>query len=105
MHVVLYPAEFNCQECTAQDKRFRGCENEATGPGIELNGKRIKRCPVKLIHPIIWEWINLYSHYKQGHLYYAGGVIDQPAKYLQVMSIIGGLVDEHQAEEAKKVKK
>lgn len=51
-------------------------------------------CPRQGIDPDAWQWIGLYRHYEAGHLYFAGGVADQPAIYLTVMRLIDGAVKE-----------
>lgn len=38
--------------------------------------------------------LNLYGHYKAGHLYCAGGIGDQPNYYLEAMSVIDRLASE-----------
>jgi len=44
----------------------------------------------------------LYGHYKNGLLPLAGGVVDQPAAFLQAMDIIGGEINRLERERAKK---
>lgn len=40
------------------------------------------------------QWISLYSHYKNNSLPYGGGVLEQPAAYLDVMKIIDSYINE-----------
>jgi hypothetical protein len=57
-------------------------------PRWELKGvfAMTARCPRR--------WLDLYSHYRAGHLYSPGGVENQPAKYLVVMRLIAATVGE-----------
>lgn len=49
-------------------------------------------CPARLVPPETFDWIALYLHYSQGFLLSAGGIADQPAKYLTAMSHVGSAV-------------
>jgi hypothetical protein len=40
------------------------------------------------------QWISLYPHYKNNSLPYSGGILEQPAAYLEVMKIIDNYVNE-----------
>ena len=51
-------------------------------------------CPRRLVTTESNAWLNLYSFYRSGHLLVAGGVIDQPAIYLNVMNAIATMVAE-----------
>jgi hypothetical protein len=44
----------------------------------------------------------MYSHYKNGYLPVAGGILDQSNLFLRAMEIIDNLVREHEAKKAKK---
>jgi hypothetical protein len=70
-----------------QPKKGKGCFGNAESP-FEINGIEYHTCPVKLITAETWEYLTLYSHYKNGHLLFGGGIADQPAKYLEIMQII-----------------
>jgi len=38
-----------------------------------------------------WRLLDLYDHYKSGYLAITGGLLDQPAGYLDAMKLIGNL--------------
>jgi hypothetical protein len=52
-------------------------------------GRDCYGCPLRNIDPGTHELIGLYSHYKQGFLYYEGGISAQPYKYVRAMQVIG----------------
>ena len=49
---------------------------------------RSKKCLRWVVNEESVEYWKLYAHYDNGYLLYAGGVYDQPAKYLEAMGII-----------------
>lgn len=85
----LNPQKFNCPQCSSPQKKDKGCIEDAPIPRRwQIGGNVYRRCPVKLITDFTWHCIELYSHYKSGFLLQSGGIIDQPAKYLQLMCFI-----------------
>ncbi len=40
------------------------------------------------IPPMAWFWMRWYSYWQKGLVPVAGGLLDQPAKYLEVMEFI-----------------
>lgn len=46
------------------------------------------RCPRRAIPPATSRWIDLYPHYRAGHLLRDGGLERQPALYLAAMRLI-----------------
>jgi hypothetical protein len=55
----------------------------------ELEGLiRSRICPRKLVSADSWQWIGIHQHYRSGFLLTGGGVIDQPAVYLEAMALI-----------------
>lgn len=85
----LSPQDFNCPRCSPFKKKDKGCTENAPIPHRWKYGEdTYQRCPVKLITAFTWHCIGLYDHYQNGFLLQAGGIIDQQAKYLQLMQII-----------------
>lgn len=39
--------------------------------------------------PDVTGWLRLFRHYRDGHLWRAGGIGDQPARYLEAMELLG----------------
>jgi len=52
-----------------------------------------RTCPRRLITPESWRWIGLFTLYQAGHLAESGGTSDQPARYIQAMRLINGVVN------------
>lgn len=55
-------------------------------------------CPRRMVTDESVFLMSLFSHYRAGHLYQAGGVRDQPARYLQAMQFIEGVVNDDNRE-------
>lgn len=91
--------DFNCPQCSPFDKKDKGCTKDTPIPRRwEIGGGVYRRCPVKLVTAFTWHCIELYGHYKNGFLLQSGGIIDQQAKYLQIMQIIQGEMNSQQKE-------
>jgi len=73
-------------------KVFRGCEKEAEFGGFEFERKVLKRCPVKLITRQSTNYIRYYNFFEKGFLPNGGGLLDQPAKFLDAMNYMASLV-------------
>jgi hypothetical protein len=58
----------------------------------ELPGWKSRFCPRQLVTAESAEWLRLFHLYKAGHLLVAGGLLDQPAIYVQTMSTIESLL-------------
>lgn len=59
-------------------------------PRWELRGviDADRRCPRQRVGDAEGFWLELYGHYKAGHLLRAGGIENQPAMYLDAMHTI-----------------
>lgn len=49
-----------------------------------------RTCPRKLVSDASWDWLRLHRFFKQGVLPYAGGLLDQPYRFLEAMEVIDG---------------
>jgi len=47
-----------------------------------------KVCPKQQVTPLSWYLLQLYQAYLDGHLPCAGGITDQPAKFMQAFAVI-----------------
>lgn len=52
-----------------------------------------RSCPRRAVTERSTFLLELYQHYKSGHLLQAGGIADQPALYFESMTIIQGEVN------------
>jgi len=46
-----------------------------------------------MVDPTAAGFVEIYKHYRRGHLPYAGGSLDQPEVLMRVMDIISALVE------------
>lgn len=71
-----------------------GCvDGDAGYERWELKGIWKSRvCPRRVVTDESRRWIALFQHYRAGHLMMAGGVFDQPARYMEAMRVIDGAV-------------
>jgi len=63
-------------------------------PAFQYEGQSFRKCPRYMINAQAEELVRIYSHYKNGFLLKAGGIMDQPALYKEVMEIIEHTVNE-----------
>lgn len=49
-------------------------------------------CPRRLITPESRRMLELFQHYQAGFLAHSGGILDQPAKYVEAMRFISGVI-------------
>lgn len=80
---------FDCEHCNCQP----GEEWELRHGDLVV---RTDTCPAQIVDPDYLGIVHLYGFYRDGVLAYAGGVMDQPAFYLQAMQIVGAIVAEHE---------
>ena len=67
----------------------------------QLGDWRSRVCPRRIVSDEAQFWLSLYSHYAKGHLLIAGPLADQPASYLEIMSLIASMIAEAQADDAR----
>jgi len=70
----------------------------------ERGGKRanLPDCIVNLIPPSVRPWLHLYGDWAEGRLWAAGGLADQPHKYVQAMRLLSSTVAQIRSEEREK---
>ena len=61
-------------------------------------------CPVNYIQPYNRTWLGLYSLWRNGFLLDAGGIGDQPSKYIDVMQFVESLFNQHEKEQLEQMK-
>ena len=92
---VYFNGESSCLNCDGHQE----CEIE-----FDVNNKTVKvtGCIKKMITYESRKMLNLYQHYKNGFLYTAGGLINQPAVYINSMAIIQNAIAQIEIDERKK---
>lgn len=87
----------NCEECIL-DKQ---CHKLPSHVYYEYEGDKLDCCPKTIVSAKSIFLINLFRHYKNGHLFEAGGVRNQPSWYLKGMAIIEGAMNKYREHEQK----
>ena len=95
----------DCQRCTDNLKEARGCIKKLSVPVFNLDGDDYFRCPLKIITKQTGEYVRFYNFFRDGYLPNAGGIMDQPGKFLDAMSIIESAVGEMEKETEKRLNK
>ncbi len=67
-----------------------------------LDGEDYYECPLKIITKQSWEYIKFYTFFEKGFLPNKGGILEQPAKFLDIMSIIEKFIGELNEQSAAK---
>lgn len=57
-------------------------------------------CPLNYITPLAADWARWFGFWRQGWLPLDGGVLDQPAKFIEVMEYLDGLSAKKEAARA-----
>lgn len=83
---------FNCQNCRFQ----RHCDDSNPAPYpvfvIPEIGLASRTCLLPMVTDEARAMLDLYRHYKNGYLPRAGGILDQPAVYMESMALIDSAV-------------
>lgn len=109
--MTLTVDEFKCAETEAvlakrrdaetaieYTRKTKGCGVISDNPKIEIDGVEYYSCLCHenfqddSIHESIW----LYKQYKAGHLGYEGSLMDQPAKYIELIRLLDRLNIEYE---------
>lgn len=88
----------NCGECILD----RQCNNLPSSVYYEYDGERLTVCPKTLVSDKSIFLVDLFRHYRNGHLYKGGGINNQPAWYLKAMLIIEGTMNKNKVNEQKR---
>lgn len=90
----------SCASCVHKD-----CDGSQGISDFNFDGENIHYCPLSVATPEIGQYLNLYTHYKNGYLPVAGGMLDQTARYTRMMGIIQSIVTEYEQEETERRKR
>jgi len=76
--------DVNCHKCNAQLKKSRDCEGK--GEPREIRGVGlVKGCPVNNLSKTTKIYLEAYKYFKNGHLPYSGGWLEQPIKVMEAI--------------------
>lgn len=108
---VIHNNEFHCGTCKkrasqeTRDKK-KACSIQSDKEIFQVDEKVFyRRCPANYWSASSQELISIYSKFDKGLLPFKGSLMDQPAKFIDVMSIVERLTIEHQIEMNKKAQK
>lgn len=79
-----------CSGCKEKPDKCQKC----SVLGWDYDNKTYRVCPQTLLEDWQLEALNAYRHYKNGLFAMAGGVGEQPIKYLEAMNIIESEINE-----------
>lgn len=64
-----------------------------------------RTCLLPMLTPASYLWLRLHRHYKANYLPLAGGILQQPAKYIEAMEVLSSTfsqIERDQMEQARK---
>jgi len=95
---VFLPKGLDCQTCTEQQKKVRGCK-EDTATGYLLEDEVLKRCPLALINYETFAYLQIYNLCENFRkLPFSGSFAVQPAKVMIAFNFIKQLyIKKHNA--------
>ena len=71
----------------------RGCFKPAPIPVFVLDDERYFRCPLKVITRETAEMLRYFKFYQNGYLPVSGGLLDQSAKFVSAIEVIGAEIN------------
>lgn len=103
---IIYNERYQCSKClikadeTIREKR-KGCTGKYSFKA-ESEGFTYTRCPGNFYNPAYGQLVDVYRMFRQGILANAGGLLDQPAKYVDAMNLLENLISQKELERAQK---
>lgn len=94
--------KYNCATCLLKVKKDvreqkKACNQKSKEPVTKYHDiYNFYRCPSNFRLPSYRNLIKLHGLYLQGILPYNGGILEQPAKFIEAMNTIDALMAEHQ---------
>lgn len=95
---------FDCHECDEILQEERGCEEKGIVP-FYIEQEKHFRCPLKLITPLSWEYIQAFNFYQKSILPNGDCWGRESQKFLDAMIVLDNECKENEAEEIKKRKR
>ncbi len=80
---------------------MRGCNVAVEATEFEFEGEVLKRCPLKLITHISKRFLRFYRFMEKGFLPNPGGILDQPNRFIEAISVIDDAIVRCTIEERK----
>lgn len=104
---VVYNEAFQCGRCVLKvDESFRekrkGCTGKFPINRPLMSGLVYTKCPGNFFVSSYAQLMDVHRMFRKGVLANAGGLLDQPAKYIDVMNFLEALISEKETEALKK---
>ncbi len=93
--------DLDCHSCNDGIKLMRGCYKEVESTDFEFEGEVLKRCPLKLVTNVSRRFLRFFQFMEKGFLPNPGGILDQPNRFLEAMSILNDTVAKVQEDQRK----
>lgn len=108
-------SNFNCSQCKVKHRgsekrqellfKQKNCREIAPNPNMQYNPEHTMKgsarilyhtCPANFNNSGTAVLINYLDQYSKGIMPYAGGLLEQPAKFVEIMDLVHNLNSEHQ---------
>lgn len=94
---IIYTPKFQCSLCIKKTApAFREKNMNCTGKNKtvvrELDEIKFSRCPGNFYNPGYAHLLDVHRNFRKGVLGFPGGLMDQPAKYIDSMNLIENIV-------------
>lgn len=102
---IIHNKKFQCAECVKKiSPSVRENRMNCTGKikkEIKFDGFQYDRCPGNFYNPGYAQLLDVHRMFKNGVLAYPGGLMDQPAKYIETMNLIENITNGKELERIK----
>lgn len=104
---IIYNVSLQCSKCVVKtDEKYResrkGCTGKMPFKRPLVDGIFYTKCAGNFYHQGFAQLLDTHRLFRKGVLANQGGIMDQPAKYLEVMNLIESFVVEKEIEQLKK---
>ena len=95
---------FDCHECDEQLQKERGCYEKGIVPFL-IGQERFYRCPLKVITPLSWEYIQAFNFYQKSILPNGNYWGYESQKFLDAMIVLDNECKKNETEEINRKRK
>jgi len=104
---VIYNPALQCSRCILKtDERYReqrkGCTGKTEFKREAMEGIFYTKCPGNFYVDSYAQLLDVHRLYRKGILAFGGGLLEQPAKYLEAMNYLEVLITQKETENLKK---
>lgn len=103
----LYKKRRDCELVTKIEQTKRGCGKFLDRVKVEIDNMGYKSCLChqSFKHPLFSVYLSLSDKFEKGVMPFSGGMLDQPAQIIEVLSFISKLKQELEQEQQKEASK